>query len=158
MRNPRPGRAMWSERQQRQVETTAEDLDSPFYDFKWHTLYGENAKPISEYTPDEVLDLLREGRRHNALAADDVKPDKLRFPSGTYVYYIRIGNRIKIGFSSSLDKRMSCLAPEEVLGLEPGGRDVELSRHVKFKPWRTHGEWFVDCRPIREHIAAVNVL
>lgn len=69
------------------------------------------------------------------------------------VYFIRLGNRIKIGTSRNLAARLRTLQPEELLGLLAGGRDVEYRLHVQFAGHRVVGEWFEDCPPIRAFIA-----
>lgn len=68
------------------------------------------------------------------------------------VYYFRVGNRIKIGYTSDIRQRAKYLAPEEILGWEPGGAELERRRHQQFHVYRTAHEWFVDCPAIRAHI------
>jgi hypothetical protein len=58
------------------------------------------------------------------------------------VYYMRIGNRVKIGTTGNLKSRLSTINPEELMATEPGGRERERARHDQFKELRTHGEWF----------------
>lgn len=50
------------------------------------------------------------------------------------VYYARIGDVIKIGFTTNLVERLRALRvqPGGLLAVEPGGRDVERSRHLEF--------------------------
>lgn len=54
--------------------------------------------------------------------------------AGALVYYLRIGDRIKIGFTTNLRQRLMDLRldPPAVLATEPGGRDVEARRHHEF--------------------------
>lgn len=54
--------------------------------------------------------------------------------AGAVVYYLRIGDRIKIGFTVNLPQRLMALRldPSVVLATEPGGRDVEQRRHREF--------------------------
>lgn len=61
---------------------------------------------------------------------------------GPVVYYMRIGDRVKIGTSVSLEQRLMTINPEELMALERGGVSVEQARHREFKALRTHGEWF----------------
>lgn len=103
---------------------------------------------------DRVIELLREQRR--PVPVDVPAPDPNRVPMqrkpnarfaefddlGEVVYYIRIGNRVKIGTSTNLRQRLADLNPEEVMALERGGRTVEMRRHRQFASLRTHGEWF----------------
>lgn len=61
---------------------------------------------------------------------------------GEVVYYMRIGDRVKIGWSASLRRRLENFNPEELMALERGGQTVESKRHRQFAHLRTHGEWF----------------
>lgn len=72
------------------------------------------------------------------------------------VYYMRVGNRIKIGYSQNLAGRMVNLAAEELLGYESGDQKLERHRHRQFKAYHVHREWFEDCPAIRDHIATIN--
>ena len=71
------------------------------------------------------------------------------------VYYFRVGNRIKIGWTRNLERRIETLMPEEVLAIEPGPQQLETRRHRQFAGYRIVREWFVDCPAIREHIASL---
>lgn len=73
------------------------------------------------------------------------------------VYYMRIGNRVKIGFSTNLIERVKTINPEELMAVEPGGQDVERRRHGQFCQLRTHGEWFELEEPLTSHIARLAV-
>jgi hypothetical protein len=71
------------------------------------------------------------------------------------VYYMRIGNRVKIGWSSNILKRVVSINPEELMAVEPGGLHQERMRHQEFRALCTHGEWFRLESPLTEHIAAL---
>lgn len=45
------------------------------------------------------------------------------------VYYLRKGDRIKIGWSGNLKARMRALRPDELLAIEPGCLHQETARH-----------------------------
>lgn len=70
-----------------------------------------------------------------------------------WVYYIRFGDRIKIGTSSSLKGRLNSLPHDEILALEPGSYAVERQRHRDFARLRIDGqrEWFHDSAYLRAH-------
>lgn len=68
------------------------------------------------------------------------------------VYYLRFGERIKIGTTVSLISRLSDLPYDEVLAIEPGGSEVEAARHKQFAAFRITGEWFALVDEIREHL------
>lgn len=76
-----------------------------------------------------------------------------------FVYYIQIGDRLKIGFSVDVRKRMRAYPPESrLLAVEPGSVELERERHRQFKGSLTHGrEWFSPTADLLEHIDAVLV-
>jgi len=71
-------------------------------------------------------------------------PDaELPRPRVEVVYYIRFGDRMKIGTSSNLRQRMGQLWHEELVAIERGGRDRERARHAQFANYRLGAsEWF----------------
>jgi hypothetical protein len=71
------------------------------------------------------------------------------------VYYVRLGNRCKIGFTSSLRQRMMVIQPEEILAVEPGGRTLENQRHKQFAALRVVGEWFRYEGSLVDHVEAL---
>lgn len=65
------------------------------------------------------------------------------------VYFIQAGDDgpIKIGFSGDPAKRLSSLQtanpqPLRLIGVLPGGKDVEATMHSAFSSHRLRGEWF----------------
>lgn len=69
------------------------------------------------------------------------------------VYYMRIGDRCKIGYTSNLLARVKALNPEELMAAEPGTEELETRRHREFHALRTHGEWFRLEEPLVGHVA-----
>lgn len=61
-----------------------------------------------------------------------------------FVYYIRFGDRIKIGYTLDVRGRLANLPHDEVLAIEPGPIDLERMRHQQFTAHRisSKGEWF----------------
>lgn len=55
-----------------------------------------------------------------------------RPPSPPIVYYVRIGEFIKIGTTTQPAVRFRVLEVDEVLATEPGSFDLEARRHVQF--------------------------
>lgn len=49
--------------------------------------------------------------------------------TNSVVYYMRIGNRVKIGFTTNLARRLIYINPEELLATEPGDNGLEQRRH-----------------------------
>lgn len=78
-------------------------------------------------------------------------------PPKSWVYYMRIGNRVKIGYSTNLRSRLDDIHPEELMAVEPGGPKVERQRHDQFRALRVHGEWFRLEEPLAGHIAELAV-
>lgn len=64
----------------------------------------------------------REDRRQQALSDQ------------TVVYYVRIGDHVKIGYTCNLKQRLVALrvAEDAVLATEPGARELERRRHLQF--------------------------
>lgn len=80
---------------------------------------------------------------------------RLRLEAQSVVYYVRIGDRIKIGYTTNLSQRMAALRvePHNLLATEPGGRRLEAERHEQFADYRFgRREDFIDAQAIREHI------
>lgn len=80
------------------------------------------------------------------------KADPFTIMDGEVVYYMRIGNRVKIGWSTNLPYRLAAINPEELMVTEPGNRILERARHDQFSELRTHGEWFRLESPLAAHI------
>jgi hypothetical protein len=80
-----------------------------------------------------------------AAAGKQVQPESV-------VYYMRVGNRVKIGYSTNLASRIAAVMPEEVLATEPGGRLLEEVRHRQFSDLRVGREWFRHEGRLADHI------
>ena len=76
-------------------------------------------------------------------------------PNGSIVYYIRRGEAIKIGTTTTPARRFQALMPTEILAFEPGGVDEEFARHMQFVDLRLgiRGEHFRAEPELMEHIA-----
>ncbi len=62
-------------------------------------------------------------------------------PTG-WVYFIRVGDLVKIGYSRNPDRRFYDLQPSEILHLEPGTLMDERRCHLAFDHLRVDGELF----------------
>jgi len=58
------------------------------------------------------------------------------------VYYVIFGDRVKIGTTSELTNRLANLPYDELLAVEPGGRELERQRHNEWATAHIRGEWF----------------
>lgn len=88
--------------------------------------------------------------RYGELPDADLAP-----PRVDVVYYIRFGDRVKIGTSSNPRSRLAHLWHDEVLAFERGDRRLERRRHERFAAQRLRGEWFRLDDDLERHIASV---
>lgn len=72
-----------------------------------------------------------------------------------YVYYVRIGDRIKIGVTGGFRQRMAVLMPDEILAVEPGSPELERARHKQFRHLQIRGERFSPAEDLLSHIAMI---
>lgn len=100
---------------------------------------------------------------------DDVRQDVAKMPVRSHptrsdrlsvVYYIRIGNHIKIGTTADFASRMSTLQPDEILAVELGDRALERERQSQFVRWRAAKgrEYFEPSPELMEHIRSLPVI
>jgi hypothetical protein len=74
---------------------------------------------------------------------------------GAVVYYMRLGDMVKIGWTTNLATRKAKINPQEILATEPGDATVERERHKQFADLRVHGEWFRLESPLTKWISEV---
>lgn len=73
-----------------------------------------------------------------------------------YVYYLRLGDMVKIGWSRRPSQRISVFGPAAIrLGVEAGSTITEAERHRQFAAHRVAGEWFRWCDELAAHIATL---
>lgn len=140
-----------------QVESGSEELRLVLHEIHHLKRLGvEITLPIVDRMVAEVR---RQIRAQSIVPAPQPRPVSSRFASfkhdGPVVYYVRIGNRVKIGTSVNLPDRLSTINPEEVLAVEPGDIRTERRRHREFANLRTHGEWFRYEEPLTQHIEQI---
>lgn len=86
----------------------------------------------------------------------EVPDAELPPPRVDVVYYIRFGERIKIGTSANPRQRLATLWHDEVLAFERGDRALEQRRHGKFAAHRLgRSEWFAAHDDLLAHIRIV---
>ncbi|MFV8301278.1 hypothetical protein ACNQP7_31770 [Mycolicibacterium fortuitum] len=78
------------------------------------------------------------------------------FSHDPIVYYLKFGDRVKIGTSTNLRKRLLDIPHDEVLAVEPGGPAMERCRHLQFANSRVNGEWFSCGDDLMQHIETLN--
>jgi hypothetical protein len=82
--------------------------------------------------------------------------DRVNSPSHR-VYYVRVGDRIKIGMTANLRQRISSYPPSsELLATEIGGEALESRRLVQFNHLLAdRKEWFHPGPDLLDHIAVL---
>ena len=89
--------------------------------------------------------------RHGEVPDSDVAP-----PRVDVVYYLRNGDRVKIGTTANPRQRFAAIWHEELLAFERGDRRLERRRHEQFAADRfTGSEWFHLTPAIAEHAGIV---
>lgn len=73
------------------------------------------------------------------------------------VYYMRFGNRVKIGFTSDIRTRVLAVPNDEVLAAEPGSYETERERHQQFSGSKIAAfkEWFGLTPDLIAHISEI---
>lgn len=91
------------------------------------------------------LDMLADSRR--AAAAYKPPPDEV-------VYYVQIGDHIKVGYTAHLPTRLKSYPPtRRLLATEPGNPSLETRRHREFRHLLHAGrEWFNPGPDLMAHI------
>lgn len=79
---------------------------------------------------------------------------------GTFVYFMRVGDRLKIGMSGNVRKRAKAIQTGqsdqvEVIYSVKGGRELEKHFHARFEAIRLHGEWFEYRGPLKAFLAGL---
>lgn len=93
---------------------------------------------------------IADGRERAERVASAIAADQPA--AGQVVYYMRFGDRVKIGYSGNLAKRLQAVPNDELLATEPGTTATEFARHEQFAELRITGEWFQYAEPLTDHI------
>lgn len=81
----------------------------------------------------------------------DVAPPRAKVeekPREEFVYFLRVGKRIKIGYSNDPERRARDLQAE-LIGFAPGGRQLEAALHYDLREYRDRKEWYRDKPAVR---------
>jgi hypothetical protein len=74
---------------------------------------------------------------------------------GSMVYYMKFSDRVKIGTSIDLKRRLEEVTNDCLMATEPGDTVTEKERHSQFKQYHIRGDWFELSDAIIEHITCV---
>jgi hypothetical protein len=107
-------------------------------------LCGKHAREMYEFCSDMV------GNRWDSAVREYVSelhgtfkpPQAVKQPRAGWLYFIRFGDRVKIGYSTNPDARLQALPHERVIGVIPGSRSDEAAWHKLLADFRVVGEWF----------------
>lgn len=110
--------------------------------------------------PDLRVKRLRESSEWTAMINREkakVQAELAGDVEGSWVYYIRVGDQIKIGVSIDPLKRAQSLSltAAHIVATEPGTSLLEAKRHSEFRALHIHGEWFRAEGRLLDHIAAL---
>lgn len=78
-------------------------------------------------------------------------PEPALAPLGC-VYFLRLGDRVKIGHTRDLRRRRREVPHDELLAAIPGGQETERDWHRRFDHLRWQGEWFAATPELLEAI------
>lgn len=92
-------------------------------------------------------------QRHRGVVREEFRARNERT---SVVYYVDLGDCVKIGYTTNIRTRLSGLRvdPHQLLALEPGGRELEEQRHQQFRSSRIgRRENFARTPILEAHIA-----
>lgn len=123
----------------------------------------QNRLMLADYEHHEAnssYDISGEVRRRDKSYRNEVKQqaaDTFRGEKPGFVYYLRVGERVKIGYSVDVKRRMRSYPPgSQLLAVEPGDRDLETQRHRQFAGSLLDGrEWFRPTPDIDELVTEI---
>lgn len=115
----------------------------------------ELAKAAAAHMRKESIEETKSRIIKEQLDSDRVKDERQQEP-GT-IYYLQIGEHIKIGYTTNLDVRLGAYPPmAKLLATHPGTRQTESSMHQRFSADISGGrEWFRATPEIESHIQGV---
>ncbi|WP_157253189.1 hypothetical protein [Nonomuraea typhae] len=99
---------------------------------------------------------LKEGlASRQAWEGDYLAARRKLYETQSVVYYVRIGDAIKIGVTTNMKARMPQVMPDEVLATEPGDINLERQRQAQFAHLKLRGERFLPGDDLIRHIAEI---
>lgn len=107
-------------------------------------LCGPHAREMYEFCSDLVTDNWDTAVREYVSELHDTfkPPQAVKQPRAGWIYFIRFGDRVKVGYTTNPDQRLRGLPHEQVIGIVPGTRADEAGWHKLLADFHVVGEWF----------------
>lgn len=107
-------------------------------------LCSKHLREVYEFASDLVTERWDAGVREYVSGLHDTfKPPRVvRQPKSGWVYFVKFGDRIKVGYSTDPRKRLSSVPHDERIGCVPGTLEDEAAWHDLLRDFRITGEWF----------------
>jgi hypothetical protein len=127
----------------------AEDMPFPICTRHAVKLYRHMCQVIEDATSTTEGKLAAAGAVIGGMREAQAKRDQ-----GSVVYYVLVGDMIKIGYTANLPTRLASYPPgRRLLAYEPGGKLEEQRIHNRFERFRMAGnEWYRIEQPIIDRI------
>lgn len=130
----------------------------------WSVMDAECPEYMKDAARNGRLDhaRMRDARTRSEEAQREMNPPKLNLADdlrhGT-IYYLRVGNLIKIGYTANMDQRMRQYPPNaELLAQHPGTMLTEKQIHNRLVVHLAKGrEWFKPHEKVLKHIEGVKI-
>lgn len=115
---------------------------------------------LNEMTPSALEDrvaAMGQAVRQDRIGATE---RRRRAPDVYVVYYLQVGDVIKIGYTANLPTRLRSYPPNSrLLAYESGGPSLEAQRHMEFAEDLVAGrEWFTPSARLLAHIASIKAV
>jgi hypothetical protein len=132
-----------------------EGLDFPLCPSHCQMVYLTVKGMIKAATPDALAQATDGRRKHLARGPNVLASKRI----GT-IYFVRLGNLIKIGYTTNLQQRLGDLRRDhhrepEVLATMPGTMGTEKALHAKFGPLWERGELFRPGPDLLDYIKSI---
>lgn len=126
----------------------------PLCGFHARQVHDAMAEIMVDGTAESFDRLARTRDRSRRWNAEQDRLDAARGTHPGWVYYLAIGQHVKIGYSTDVRRRMADYPPgSELLAVEPGPPELERQRHREFAGSLLDGrEWFRQDTALQEHV------
>jgi hypothetical protein len=133
-----------SARVERGVCVASGHCDTPAIDGAPFPVCGHHLREAYEFAADMVTDNWDGAVRDYVSGLHDTfkPPTAVKQPRAGWVYFIRFGDRVKVGYTTVPKRRMTQLPHEQIIGMVHGTRDDEAAWHKLLADYHVVGEWF----------------